>query len=628
MDRNSIIGLIAIGAILIGFTIYNQPSDEEIAELKRQQDSIAAIQQANTAKATATKPVVTDTSSTTAIVINDTLPASDSLKQAGLVAKYGDFAGAAFKEEKTITIENEFVKYTLSNKGGRVISAILKQYKTHDSLPVNLVDKDSTRFGLSLISKNITVNTDSLQFESLGKSFIVSNNDSNKVIMRLKAGETNYIDYIYELKGNSYLLNFSVNFVNMNQSLASNVNSLPLFWESKTVRHEKGKDNEANATTIYYKYMDDEVDYLSEMADDQESLPNKVQWISFKQQFFTNVLLAKEGFDKPIDIETKKIDYTSSFGKELKATLAIPFNHSTNETKNYTFYFGPNHYKTLKDIGYSFEKQVPLGWGIFGWVNRFGVIPVFNFLSSFNINFGIIILILTILIKAVLFPLTYKAYLSQAKMKILKPELDEINKENEGGDPMKKQQAVMALYKKAGVSPMGGCLPMLLQMPILIAMFRFFPASIELRQQSFLWATDLSTYDTIYDFGFSIPWYGDHVSLFTLLMTVSTILYTRMNDQFSGAGNPQMAQMKWIMYLMPIIFLGVFNNYAAGLSYYYFLANMMTFAIQFLMKRFVDEKALHAKIEENKKKPVTKSKFQSRLEEIAKQKGAMPAKKK
>lgn len=628
MDRNSIIGLVIIGAILIGFTVYNQPSDAEIAQLKRQQDSITLVEQAKTAKAAATKASL-DTSANALATINDTIPVSDSLKAATLVSKYGDFANAAFKEEKTITIENELVKYTLSNKGGRIISAILKKYKTHDSLPLNLVDKDSTRFGLSLISKNITVNTDSLQFEALGSSFIVNNNDSNKVIMRLKAGETNYIDYIYELKGNSYMLNFSVNMVNMNQSLANNVSTIPLFWEIKALRHEKGKDNESNATTIYYKNLNDDVDYLSEMSDDKESLPNKVQWVSFKQQFFTTVLLAKNGFEKPIDIETQKIENSAKFSKILKANLAIPFNHSSNETKDFIFYFGPNHYKSLKNIGYSFEKQVPLGWGIFGWVNRFGIIPVFDFLSSFNINFGIIILILTVLIKFILFPLTYKAYLSQAKMKILKPELDEINKENEGGDAMKKQQAVMALYKKAGVSPMGGCLPMLLQMPILIAMFRFFPSSIELRQQSFLWATDLSTYDSIYNFGFSIPWYGDHVSLFTLLMTVSTILYTRMNDQFSGAGNPQMAQMKWIMYLMPIIFLGVFNNYASGLSYYYFLANMMTFGIQFFMKRFVDEKALHAKIEENKKKPTTKSKFQSRLEEIAKQKGAIaPSKKK
>ena len=285
-----------------------------------------------------------------------------------------------------------------------------------------------------------------------------------------------------------------------------------------------------------------------------------------------------------------------------------------------SMYFGPNHYKTLKQYDLALEKQIPLGWGIFGWVNRFCVIPVFNFLSGFNLNYGIIILILTVLIKIVLLPLTYKAYLSTAKMKVLKPEVDEINLKFGTDDPMKKQQTVMALYRKAGVNPLGGCLPMLLQMPILIAMFRFFPSSIELRQQPFLWATDLSTYDSIYNFGFEIPFYGDHVSLFTLLMTVSTIIYTRMNNQLTG-DNPQMAQMKWIMYLMPIVFLGVFNNYAAGLSYYYFLANMLTFGQQWLIKRFVDEDAIHRKIQENKKKPESakKSSFQQKLETMAKQ---------
>lgn len=263
------------------------------------------------------------------------------------------------------------------------------------------------------------------------------------------------------------------------------------------------------------------------------------------------------------------------------------------------------------------EKLVPLGWGIFGWVNRFAVIPVFNFLNSFNINYGIIILLLTILIKVVLLPLTYKSYISTAKMKVLQPEMSELQAKFKA-DPMKLQQETMALYRKAGVSPLGGCLPMVLQMPILIAMFRFFPASIELRQEGFLWAKDLSTYDSILDLPFNIPFYGDHVSLFTILMTVSTLIYTRMNMQMTAATNPS---MKYVMYLMPIMFLGIFNNYSSGLSYYYFLANMITFGQQYLFKSFVDEKAIHAKIQENKKKPVKKSKFQERLEKMAKERG-------
>ena len=282
-----------------------------------------------------------------------------------------------------------------------------------------------------------------------------------------------------------------------------------------------------------------------------------------------------------------------------------------------SFYYGPNHYQTLNKYHIGMEKLVPLGWGIFGWVNRFAVIPVFNFLNSFNINYGIIILLLTILIKVVLLPLTYKSYISTAKMKVLQPEMSELQAKFKA-DPMKLQQETMALYRKAGVSPLGGCLPMVLQMPILIAMFRFFPASIELRQEGFLWAKDLSTYDSILDLPFNIPFYGDHVSLFTILMTVSTLIYTRMNMQMTAATNPS---MKYVMYLMPIMFLGIFNNYSSGLSYYYFLANMITFGQQYLFKSFVDEKAIHAKIQENKKKPVKKSKFQERLEKMAKERG-------
>ena len=290
------------------------------------------------------------------------------------------------------------------------------------------------------------------------------------------------------------------------------------------------------------------------------------------------------------------------------------------------FYYGPNQYNSLKDLELGLEELVPLGWGIFGWVNRFAVIPMFNLLKDTGLGYGIIILILTLVIKMVLMPFTYKAYMSTAKMRVLKPEIEQINEKFEGkDDPMAKQQATMALYSKAGVNPLGGCLPMLFQMPILIALFRFFPASIELRQQSFLWADDLSSYDSIYNLPFDIPFYGDHVSLFTLLMTVSTIIYTRSNMSMQ-AGNPQMEQMKWMMYLMPVMMLGWFNNYASGLSYYYFLANMVTFGQNFAFRKLVDDDAIHAKLQENKKKPKKQSGFQKRLEDMAKQRGYQPPK--
>ena len=309
----------------------------------------------------------------------------------------------------------------------------------------------------------------------------------------------------------------------------------------------------------------------------------------------------------------------------LTAAFSLPYDRKPVQTYNMRFYFGPNNYQDLKKIdNLHLEKLIPLGWGIFGWVNQFLVIPTFHFLDGFNMNYGLIILILTILVRIIILPLTYGSFKSQAKMKVLQPEMAEIN-EKFGSDPMKKQQETMALYRKAGVNPLGGCIPGLLQLPILIAMFRFFPSSIELRQQSFLWAHDLSTYDSILDLPFHIPAYGSHVSLFTLLMTVSTIIYTKMNMQMTAATNPQ---MKWMMYLMPILFLGFFNNYSAGLSYYYFLSNVFGFGQQYLFKAFLDEDKIHAQIQENKKKPVKKSNFQARLEQMAKDRNAQVGKKK
>lgn len=627
MDKNSITGLVLIGAILIGFSIYNAPTENQIAAEKHKQDSIEAVQKLVTKEKQ--KAVLQDA---VMAAVADTNTVSDSAKNELLSSTYGPFVAAASGEKQITTIENELLKIGISNKGGRIVSVQLKKYHTHDSLPLFLCDEDSSRFSLSFIAQNRVFSTDSLFFKTIGNSFTVSGTDSNKVSMRLEAAPGKYIEFEYRLRGNSYMMDCNINTVGMQDLIASNTSDMNLKWHLRALSHEKSHKNEQNATTIYYKHFEDDVDYLNEIKDKKESFQTKMKWVSFKQQYFTSVLIAKNGFDKPTDIETIGLPNSTKYTKDLTASFTIPYEHKASESFGLSLYYGPNHYGTLKTYGMDLEKQVPLGWGIFGWVNRFAVIPVFNFLSGFNMNFGIIILLLTILIKVVLLPLTFKAYMSTAKMKVLKPEVDELNEKYAKEDPMKKQQALMALYKKAGVNPLGGCLPMLLQMPILIAMFRFFPASIELRQQSFLWATDLSSYDSIWTFGY-VPvidyLYGDHVSLFTLLMTISTIMYTRMNDQFSGANNPQMAQMKWIMYLMPIIFLGVFNNYAAGLSYYYFLANMFTFAQQWIIRKLVDEDAIHAKIQENKKKPAAgKSKFQTRLEEMAKQRAALPQNKK
>ena len=404
----------------------------------------------------------------------------------------------------------------------------------------------------------------------------------------------------------------------MQNFIASNSSELNLHWQITSPSVEKDLTSQQNASTIYFKYLNDEVDNLNARKDSKKSLETKVQWVSFKEQFFSSILIAEKGFEKPTDVEIATIPNSTKSIKTYKSNLSLAYNHLSDEKINLSFYFGPNHYNTLKTYGLDLEKEIYLGWNIFSYVNKAIVIPTFDFLNRFNFNYGIIILLLTIFIKLLLFPIAYKTYLSSAKMRILKPEIDEINKKH-GDDPMKKQQATMALYRQAGVNPLAGCIPVLLQLPILTALFSFFPAAIELRQQSFLWATDLSTYDSILELPFSIPFYGSHVSLFTLLMTVSTLLYTYSNSQLMGGTNDQVPGMKVMMYAMPIFFLGIFNNYSAGLSYYYFLANMITFGQTYLMRKFIDEKALHAKIQENKRKPVKQSNFQKRLEDLAKQ---------
>jgi YidC/Oxa1 family membrane protein insertase len=616
MDKNTIYGLLLIGAILIGFSIYNSPSKDQLALQQHLRDSITAMAKIEQKEAqlkvleNAVKQSIPDSS----VALN-----ADSIEQNKLQQIYGVFYKAVKGDDKIYTLENELVKINISNKGGRVVSVELKKYQTYDSLPLILSDADSSNFAFDFKAQGRPVATSDFYFTAKNEPFVLKQNESKSFTMFLDAGEGKYIEYVYTLKGNSYLFDLKVNMVGMNRVISVDNSRIHLNWSEKTLHTEKYNKGDMNATTIYYETAEkNKVDYLTEAGDKQESIAEKTNWIGFKQQYFSSVLISKQGFESS-ELETMGLPTSQKYNKHLNANLTLAYNGSENTNYDFSYYYGPNHFQTLNSFNMNLEKVIPLGWGIMGWINKFAVIPVFNLLDSFNWNYGIIILALTLLIKLVLFPLTYKAYLSTAKMKVLKPEMDEINAKFATEDPMKKQQAVMELYRKAGVNPLGGCLPVVLQMPILFAMFKFFPASIELRHQGFLWATDLSTYDSIYNFGFDIPFYGDHISLFTLLMTVSTLLYTRMNNnQFSG--NPQMESMKWIMYLMPIVFLGVFNNYSAGLSYYYFLANMMTFSQQYLIRKFVNEDEIHRKIQEHKKKPQTakKSGFQAKLEEMSK----------
>lgn len=607
-------GLSIIGLIIIAYSIYTQPSVEEVNAAKMRRDSIERVQ-------TLAKEAAIIAEQKNQIVIPDsTTEISDSVKMELEKQKFGDFASASQGVEQILTLENNLVKVSLSSKGGKIKSVQLKDYKTWDGRPLYLMNNDSNVFNLSLSAQNRIINTEELYFTASGTA-----GTKNSVNLRLPAGEKKYIEFAYSLPENSYMVNYQVNVVGLEDVIAQNSSFINVDWKDIVNQQEKSIVNERAATTVHYRFTDEEVDYISETSNEKKDLKTRVQWIAFKQQFFSAVLISDQsGFESPT-VETKSDENSKTIVKEMTAAFSLPYDRKPVQTYNMQFYFGPNNYQDLKKIdNLHLEKLIPLGWGIFGWVNRFLVIPTFHFLDGFNMNYGLIILILTILVRIIILPLTYGSFKSQAKMKVLSPEMAEIN-EKFGSDPMKKQQETMALYRKAGVNPLGGCIPGLLQLPILIAMFRFFPSSIELRQQSFLWAHDLSTYDSILDLPFHIPAYGSHVSLFTLLMTVSTIIYTKMNMQMTAATNPQ---MKWMMYLMPILFLGFFNNYSAGLSYYYFLSNVIGFGQQYLFKAFLDEDKIHAQIQENKKKPVKKSGFQARLEQMAKERNAQIGKKK
>ena len=587
-DKNSLIGFVLMGVILIVFNTF----------------FFTEIPQEQTPTSEQPEALILENQFTETAVINPLL--NNSIISEDLKKKYGVFASAANGKDEFQVIENDKLKIKVANKGGRIISVILKEYQTFDSLTLDLFDSDSSRFNLQFTTGQ-NINTSDLYF--------VAEQSSNTLSMKLMADESHYVEYLYTLT-DDYLIDFDIRFIGMESIIPSGINYMNLEWQMKTPQTEKSKTNQDMYTGIQYQYSaDNEGDYLSFTSTDEDKINARLNWVAFKQQFFSAIFIANDGFEKPTHLTSTKNE-GSKFIKDLDAKFELPYQHKVDEQLSFQFYFGPNHYKTLKAYNKGFEELVPLGWGIFGWVNQYIIIEIFDFLSKYFTSYGIIILLLTLIIKIVLAPFTYKAFLSQAKMKVLKPEIDKINDKLKGKDPMKAQQETMGLYRKAGVNPMGGCLPMLFQFPILIAMFRFFPASIELRQESFLWADDLSSYDSIYNLGFNIPFYGDHISLFTLLMTVSTLLYTRMN---SSMATGQMAQMKWMMYLMPIMFLGFFNNYAAGLSYYYFLANMFTFTQQYFMKIMINEDEILAQLEANKKKPAKpKSKFQKKLEEMQK----------
>ncbi len=620
MDKNSVIGLVIIGGILIGWMFYSQPTAAELALKKHLQDSTLQYEQAQQMKlAVANKPKPTKALGATG-ADNAMVVISDSAKEVMSKSVYGGFSDASKGENKIIALENEVMKVNVAAKGGRIASVELKKYKTYEGKPLILFDADSSTQNIAFSAFGKPFATDSLYFSPTAEAFNISGTTSKSFSMRLYAGSKDkYLEYVYTLTGDEYMVGFKLNTVGMQDVIANTTTDLKLNWQMRTPKLEQNHLTQQSASTVYYNTAEDGVDKISESSEDKKSFDKGVKWVAFKQQFFTSVLISDKTFEKHTEVESAMDKTSAKYIKNYTASFAIPYSAQANTSYGMRFYFGPNHFKTLKKYDVELEKQIALGWKIFGWINRFLVIPIFNFLNGFGWNYGIIILVLTVILKLLMLPIAYKTVLSSAKMKVLKPEIDELNEKYKNEEPVKKQQATMALYKQAGVNPMAGCIPVLLQMPILIALFNFFPASIELRQQGFLWAQDLSTYDSVYNFGFAVPWYGDHVSLFALLMTVSTLLYTWSNSQLMGTQN-QMPGMKWMMYLMPVMFLGFMNSYSAGLSWYYFLANMITFGQTWVMQKFViDHDKLHAKIQDNKKKPVTKSKFQERLEQMTKE---------
>jgi len=603
LDINTIIGFVLIFGILIFMFWQNQPTPEELQAKEAQQEQVEAaeLQKANMVKEEITQPKSIDLQDSTAVA---------SYKSA-----IGAF-GFTAPSEGTTVLENDVVYLEISNKGGQIVEARMKGYVTYDSVPVYLIKDGNANFALNFsTSDNRVLNTNDLYFEpSLSKS------GENQVLsMKAKVASDKFLEYRYEMKPDQYLIGFTVRSQGLNGML-NNSKPIDLDWKLKTIRHSKSIQYENRYTRVTYNHDDDKISKLSEGSEDEETEVD-VKWISFRQHFFSSILTNANKF------ETAKLNsinlveeesHTQQFTKEFASEIPLKL-EGGELAYNFNWYYGPTDVKVLaqyKELG--LDDSIPFGWGIFGWINRYIFTPVYTFLSSF-LPFGIAIVVMTILVRLIMSPATYKSYLSQAKMKVLKPEITELN-EKFKDNAMKKQQETMKLYNKAGVSPMSGCVPALLQMPIFYALFMFFPTSFALRQKPFLWADDLSSYDAIAQLPFTIPFYGDHVSLFPILASVAIFFYMMMTTGQNMQTQPGMPNMKFIMYLSPLMMLVFFNNYASGLSLYYFVSNLITIFIMLAIKKFIlDEDRIHAQIQENKKKPKKENKFQKKMREMMEQ---------
>lgn len=595
MDKNTIIGFVLIALVLIGFSYFSRPSQEEIARIQHYNDSVAALKPEEVAE------VRTGEQQIIAVDTNAL------------------FAKAATGRIENVAIENNLMKLEVSTKGGMLSSAVLKDYNDQQGKPLTLFGGDDSSFNFKLNGLNTSYNTGSYYFTPVEHSDSV-------LVMRLVADSASYIDFKYAVHNDSYIVNFSIVPVNMGRKLSAEKGTIDIKWVQDTRQQERSAKFENRYAELMYRTLGGDVDNLSVSGSDNEKIDELVQWVGYKNQFFSSVWICDNGF-KNANVESVMLNENSGYLKRFTTNAELDFDVTGAKPLDMLFYIGPNHYNIMKDVDdtldkdYELNRLVNLGWVLFRWVNRFFTIPLFDWLTGLGLSMGVILLIMTIIVKLVVFPFQYKSFISTAKMKVLRPEIDAINaKYPKPEDAMRKQQETMALYSSYGVSPMGGCLPMLLQMPVLFALFMFVPSAIELRQQSFLWADDLSSYDAVISWGTSIPLIGNHISLFCLLMCLTNLLNTYyMQKHQQPMQQEGMAYMKWFMYLMPVMFIFILNDYPAGLNYYYFLSTIFSIVIMMGLERFVDKKKLRAQLEENLKKPKSKSGFMQRLEMMQKE---------
>ena len=609
--KNTIIGFTLIGVIMFGFTWYQSRQYQKQMEYQAQLDSIAQAERLEAYALDSLNRIASgdtlDNAATT--VVLSTKPTMKPYRDDNLTK-------AREAEASVLTLSNDKMEIAFTTKGAQPYSVKLLDYVKYDSSSLYLIPPQASEFNMNVFAGE-SVDTKEFVFD-------VAEVSDSSIVMRLPFAQGGYIQQKYVLSQGSYMVHNELSFVGMDSVIPSRVSSIDLNWKTVVPRLEKGYKNEKQYSKIdYYVPGEKSPEDMGNGKNESKRLDAKFDWVAFQQQFFSSILTAPEGFESgefgveyfPEDDVDRNLMTCSAH-----ARAGVDMMKAGDKVIPFDFYFGPNHYHTLKSYDRKYEKIIPLGGWLVGWISRFIIIPCFDLLGRFISNYGLIILIMTILLKIVISPLTIKSYMSSAKMSALKPEMDKINeKYPKQEDAMKKQQATMELYQRAGVKPLGGCLPMLLQFPILWAMFRFFPASIELRQKSFLWADDLSAYDSIWDFGVNIPLFGDHLSLFALLMAVSMFLYSKMTSS-QMSNDPQMASMKFMsVWLMPIMMLFICNNLSSGLSYYYFISNLLTMLQTFIIKKWVvkPEKIL-AQVEASKGKPLPKSKWQQRLEEAQK----------